>query len=81
MGKSFIRGFKKGFTEFGRTISVITNSIILLMIYFIGVGLTSIFAKLLKKNFLQLETDHEVQSYWEDIHLKDLSKESYYRQF
>ena len=50
----FLSGFKEGMRQFGQTISIIINSGLLLIVYFIGIGFTSIIAKLFHKHFLDL---------------------------
>ena len=60
--KSFIRGFGGGFKRFGHLISLIVNSVLLFFVYFIGVGITSIIAKIFGKRFLELDKNKE--SYW-----------------
>jgi len=77
--KTFFRNFKKGMEEFNSNIIIIVNSVLLSFVYFIGVGITSIFAKLLKKHFLELKRRRE--TYWEDSDLKKRPIENYYRQF
>ena len=47
----FVKGFKLGFKNFGHNVTKIVNFILLVPVYFIGVGLTSIIAKLSKKKF------------------------------
>ena len=82
----FLKGFRKGTHNFGITISVIVNSILLAIVYFVGVGMTSIIAKLAKKHFLSVSIKHTKQSenektYWEELDLKKRKLEDYYRQF
>jgi hypothetical protein len=73
-------GFKDGMKNFGTTISIIVNSILLFLVYIIGVGLTFIFSKIFKKNFLDTKPEN-VKSYWKNINLKNQKKEDCYRQF
>lgn len=78
--KLFFIGFKKGFKDFGHIITNIINSILLSIVYIIGVGLTSIFSKLFKKHFLGLKK-RNTKTYWRDLNLKKKNIEKYYRQF
>jgi len=78
--KQFFRGFKKGMGNFGYNISLIINTILLTFVYLIGVGLTSIFAKIFGKHFLE-EKSPKKESYWSDLKLKKKPIEEYYRQF
>ena len=79
--KEFFNGIKEGQKAFGEDIASIINFILLTIVYFIGVGLTSIFAKIFSKHFLELNIDKNVNSYWENLNLEKKKKEEYYRQF
>jgi len=79
--KEFCCGFQKGFKDFGENIAIILNSLLLSIIYLIGVGLTSFFAKLAGKNFLDLKVSKKRKSYWKIPNLKKESLKTYYRQF
>jgi hypothetical protein len=45
-----------------------------------AVGLTSIFAKIFKKHFLETKLPKDA-TYWSDLNLKNKPIEKYYRQF
>lgn len=79
--KEFFKGFKKGFGDFGHGISAIINSALLLVVYLVGVGLTSIFAKIIGKHFFQKKLSKNRPTYWSDLNLKKKPIEDYYRQF
>jgi hypothetical protein len=79
--KEFFKGIKKGQKEFGEDIAQVINFILLTIVYFIGVGLTSIFAKIVGKSFLDLNIDKNVESYWEELNLEKDDIREYYRQF
>lgn len=76
----FFKGLKEGFKEFSSNISIIINTILLSIVYLIGVGITSIFAKLIGKHFLDIKHKN-VDSYWSDLNLSKEPIENYYRQF
>jgi len=78
--KQFFTGFKEGLKDFGGNISIVVNTILLSFVYLIGVGLTSIIAKIFKKRFLQLK-ESKRESYWKSLNLKKKKMEEYYRQF
>lgn len=78
--KQFFTGFKEGLKDFSGNISIIVNTILLSLVYFIGVGLTSVIAKIFKKRFLQLK-ESKRESYWKNLNLKKKKMEEYYRQF
>ena len=77
----FINGFLRGQKKFGENISIIINSILLTIVYFIGIGITSIFAKIFNKHFLNLKLKKDEKTYWEDLNLTKKSMKEYYRQF
>lgn len=77
--REFISGFKKGTTSFGENLATIVNSVLLTFVYLVGIGLTSLAAKLFKKSFLDLEPKKD--SYWTDLNLGKKPTEEYYRQF
>tara|TARA_Y100000310_G_scaffold336305_1_gene420452 strand:- start:261 stop:503 length:243 start_codon:yes stop_codon:yes gene_type:complete len=79
--KIFIEGFKEGQSEFGETIAVIINSILLTFVYVFGVGLTSIIGKIMGKRFLHSEKEKNKKSYWKDLNLEKEKIENYYKQF
>ncbi len=78
---NFFNGFKKGMQSFGENIIIIVNTAMLFAVYLIGVGLTSIIAKLAKKHFLGGKISKKEKTYWEDLNLKKKPIEEYYRQF
>jgi hypothetical protein len=77
----FLSGIKEGFKEFGENIALIVNSVLLSIVYFVGVGPTSLFAKLVKKSFLDVKIEKKSKTYWSDLNLKKRPEEEYYRQF
>ncbi len=78
--KSFFKGFLKGFRKFGHMLASGVNFILLFLVYFTAVALTSIVAKLLGKHFLNIKKK-DAESYWEDFNLGKEPVENYYRQF
>ena len=57
----FFSGFKSGFKEFGHRVNSGVTLIVLVPVYFIGVGLTSVIGRLARKNFLDTSSK---DSYW-----------------
>jgi hypothetical protein len=81
MTLEFISGIKEGQKKFGDTIGTIVNSIALTFVYFLGVGATSLFMKLFKKNLVQLEKSPDAATYWEELNLTTRPAAEYCRQF
>jgi len=79
--KEFLEGFVQGFKKFGLKFSNFVNYILLSIVYFFGIGLTSIVAKLLGKNFLDLKPKSRGESYWVIREIKEQTLEDHYRQF
>jgi cytochrome c biogenesis protein CcdA len=79
--KDFFSGFIRGFRIFGENITVIINSALLLFVYIVGVGITSIIAKIFGKHFLETKLSRQKESYWCAINSGKKRKEEYYRQF
>ncbi len=75
----FLIGFREGMKDFGQVIALIINSVLLTIVYFIGVGFTAVFAKLFRKHFLDMKLSKK--TYWSDLNLKKKPIEEYYRQF
>ena len=64
--------------DFGEGISIVVNSVLLLIVYIIGIGITSIIARITGKDFLDKKKEN---SYWSDLNLGKKPKEEYFRQF
>lgn len=79
--KEFFTGIKKGQKLFGETISSIINSLLLSIVYLLGVGLTAFSAKIFRKHFLDLNIEKTRETYWEELNLSRENMEDYHRQF
>jgi len=77
--RKILKEFKEGIKLFGETIAIIFNSILLTIVYFLGVGLTSIVAKIFGKKFINKNLNSE--TYWEELDITTTKFEDYYRQF
>ncbi len=77
----FFEGLKKGQKQIGEDLARVINSIMLSVVYVIGVGFTSMFGKLFKKRFLEVKLDKESQTYWSELNLSKKPIKEYYRQF
>ena len=64
--------------DFGHLMGNIVNFILLLPVYFLGVGITSIIAKLLGKHFLSTKKGN---STWTKHLVKTQKIDEYYRMF
>ena len=61
--------------------ALITYFILLIFVYVLGVGTTSLFAKILKKFFLDIKINEETKTYWINSAPAKKSIDEYYRQF
>lgn len=79
--KTFFKFFGKGMRYFGEAMSALVNSVLLFVIYFLGIGFTSLVAKISKKKFLELKPDKNLSSYWGELNTCGEKREEFYRQF
>ena len=75
----FSKEVGKAIKEFSGFLNAVFNSLLLSIVYFIGIGVASVVAKIFRKKFL--ETRFSEGSYWSELNLKKLSAEEHYRQF
>jgi len=71
----------EGVKRFGLNISIIINSVLLTIVYLVGVGVTCAFAKVANKHFLDTRRSKSARTYWVNLDLKKKPIEEYYRQF
>ena len=76
----FFKGIFTGMRRFGHDIAGLVNVLLLLAVYILGVGITSIIARVARKRFLDTKIDKRA-SYWSKITLGKRPKGEYYRQF
>jgi len=81
MSREFFAGWLAGFKKVGHSFTTITNAVFLTLAYVIGIGPTSVIARLARKRFLDTTLDSVQQSYWCDHELKTEPIEKYERQF
>lgn len=77
--KGFLKSIKRALSSISKVISSVINSILLSIVYLLGVGPTSIIAKLSKKRFL--DSKKSKTTYWKPLNLNKKQTKSYYRQF
>lgn len=70
-----------GFLFVSGKVRDMVNFIILSAVYFLGIGLTSVFAKIKKKHFLELKKDNQSDSYWKKLDLNSQKEEDFLNQF
>ena len=78
---SFFNGFKEGMHLFSSRTALLVNSFFLFFVYIMGVGFSSLFAKITGKKFLTIPLNKAAKSYWEDLDLKKKPMKEYFRQF
>jgi large-conductance mechanosensitive channel len=79
--RQFLSGFRRGFSDFGELVTDVVNFVLLSFVYFIGVGLTALFAKASGKHFLSLGKDRKKATYWHEERIGTRQQDSYFRQF
>jgi hypothetical protein len=76
----FFRDFKVGFRSFGESIVTLINSLLLVIVYIFGVGISSLFMGKKRKQLLDMAIDKTCTTYWKTTPLSKES-DSHYRQF
>lgn len=81
--RSFFKGFKKGMREAGLCSAMVINSLLLLVVYVVAVGITALVARIAGKRFLDAHSSDRKtkKSYWSDLNLTTKPLKEYYRQF
>ncbi len=79
--KLFFKSVGKGMKQFGENITAVVNTVLLLVMYIVGVGVTAIFARIFRKHFLERKISKKKASYWSDLNIKKQEREKYYKQF
>ena len=77
----FFKGVKQGMQNFGHAIGSIINTVSLTIVYFLGVGITSLFLKVMKKNFVHTKIDKLARTYWKDLNIGDEPSDDYFKQY
>jgi hypothetical protein len=78
---TLVRSFAEGFRRFGARIGLIVNMVLLSVVYLIGVGVTSVVAKLAGKRFFPAKMSSSKKTYWSELDKKKQPLERSYRQF
>ena len=78
--KIFLKGMKNGLKTFGENITIIINTLLISIVYIIGVGPVSVAAKIKGKRFIDT-SNIKKKTYWKELNLKRKSLEEYYKQF
>ena len=76
----FFRGFRQGFRNFSHVLTNAINFLLLLPVYFIGIGLVSIAGKLFGKHYIDLKKSGS-KSNWHEHKVTKEPVEKYYRSF
>jgi len=79
--KNFFNGLREGFQLFGKNVQILVNATLLSIVYVFGIGVTSIFAKIFGKHFLDMKISKEQESYWSELDVKKRPIDEYYKQF
>jgi hypothetical protein len=79
--RHFFAGVRQGMKAFGETVATIVNSLLLSIVYFIGVGITWLFLRLGKKELMDLRLDAKAKTYWKELDIKTRKRDLHYRQF
>ena len=76
----FLSGFHHGFGKFGRSVANAVNSVLLCIMYFLGVGSAAIITRIAGTKLLKLDAQ-EKKSYYTEVEIGGEPNDEYYRQF
>ncbi|HIH24087.1 TPA: hypothetical protein HA251_03575 [Candidatus Woesearchaeota archaeon] len=79
-GREFLRGMRNGMKLFGDNITIIVNTIVLTIVYFFGIGITALIARLAGKKFIDKSINKRTKTYWKELGLKRRPLDDHYRQ-
>ena len=80
ISRIFLRDLKQGFASFGESIVTFINTVLLVIVYVFGVGVSALMMARKRKTLLDMKIDGSVETYWKTTPLaKDMK--SHYRQF
>lgn len=67
--------------SFGHMVATLVNSILLTVVYIVGVGFTTLLFKLKGKKALDMKLDAQKKSYWKDLNLSKKEEDEYFKQY
>ncbi|MFA5484710.1 MAG: hypothetical protein WC260_00435 [Candidatus Pacearchaeota archaeon] len=79
--KKFRENIKKRIKKSSKLILLITNTILLTIVYFLGIGITFLIGKLTRKKLFNLDLNKDEKTYWEKIKEEKKSLEDFYNPF
>jgi len=77
---SIPKAFFSGMRRFGEALGGFCSTLLLIVVYVLGIGPAALAAKLIRKKFLSLGKEDR-ETYWEDLHVGPRKREEYHRQF
>ena len=78
--RRFFGGVGAGMKLFGTCMSTVVNTVLMSIVYFFGVGLSALFARIGRKELLATEVGKQ-KTYWQSLRLRKKKTDDYYRQF
>ena len=79
--RDFFGGWWAGFKMVGESFTIAFNAFFLTIAYVVGVGITAMVAKVVRKHFLDLGWPANRQTHWVENTIKTERFEKYRRQF
>ena len=76
-----VKIFWAAFKKFGEFMASIINFFLLIPVYFIGIGVSSLFMKLSNEEAMNIEKKEKQKTYWKEYNLGTKKKEEYKRMF
>ena len=76
-----VREILRGFQKFANLLTDAINLALLTFVYFLGFGLTKLFAIIFKKHFLEIIREKNSQTCWKEIARNEYKNGDFYRMF
>lgn len=74
----FLKGFRDGFRVFSGSVAYAVNILVLIVVYFVGIGVTAVFSRIFRKRFLPIG---KKGNYWVKRNLGKQKLDYYKRTF
>lgn len=76
----FLDGFRHGFKSFGMIVTNIVNTVLLLLIYFVGVGFAALITRITSQKLMSVEKK-KTNSYYKVNKTEKQNIEDFYKQY
>lgn len=76
-----LRGLIRVIKQVGKKIGWVVTTILLIVIYLVGIGVSALIAKSIRKHFLKLKPEKDKTTYWLNKTRTEITLEDFQRSF